>query len=620
MNSCPKVGGSHNGSVKVIRIIAALLLCWLVPRESAAQSPAPAGLLDFIATHRDRHFDGVPHEVLAFYYTWYGRPERQDHWVHWGGENTTNHSTPQTTHYPARGAYDSQDLALVDAHILEAKSHGVSGFIATWWGQGSYEDRSFALLLARAEQKDFKVSIYWETAPGSGREQIDGAIADLVYMLSRYGANRAFLKVDQKPVIFVYGRVMGQVPLASWPMIIEGARAKAGDFLLIADGYQPTFARLFDGMHTYNNCAEVQGKSPEVLRAWAARNYAEAVSLARQHRRISCVTVIPGYDDTKIRKPGLVASRQDGQTYAVLWEEAIRAQPDWVLITSWNEWHEGSEIEPSWEDGDQYLKLTAKYAPGFLAAKSARLAAGAEPAPATATNLQAELSGYTVGVLPDLGEAAFWLIDTGLRVRELSWADVADPAVFNPRNFPLVVQTGGEHYSSTGKVAGGVVPALQRYLAQGGFLISLPNGPFPFYYDTVPDKAAPVADRVGLPVKQGWELPPDGAQLTFQFDTNALLDFPAKARFPSNGDLRWRPAVRDATNPGDTYVPLAWLTDASGRSYGDGMAYIEHRTSPLQGGRSLYVWMRMSDVVGQDRLLEDVLKFAAAKIGAPAKR
>jgi hypothetical protein len=28
--------------------------------------------------------------------------------------------------------------------------------------------------------------------------------------------------------------------------------------------------------------------------------------------------------------------------------------------------------------------------------------------------------------------------------------------------------------------------------------------------------------------------------------------------------------------------------------------------------------MRMSGVVGQDRLLEDVLKFAAARIGAPA--
>jgi len=125
-----------------------------------------------------------------------------------------------------------------------------------------------------------------------------------------------------------------------------------------------------------------------------------------------------------------VASRQDGQTYAVLWEEAIRAQPDWVLITSWNEWHEGSEIEPSWEDGDQYLKLTAKYAPGFLAAKSARLVAGAEPAPANAANLQAQFSGRTIAVLPDLGEAAFWLNDAGLRVRELSWAKSAFATTF----------------------------------------------------------------------------------------------------------------------------------------------------------------------------------------------
>jgi hypothetical protein len=247
------------------------------------------------------------------------------------------------------------------------------------------------------------------------------------------------------------------------------------------------------------------------------------------------------------------------------------------------------------------------------------LAAGAEPVPAIATNLQAQFSGCTFGVLPDLGEAAFWLNDAGLHVKELSWADVADPAIFTPRNFPLVPQTGGEHYSSTGNVAGDVAPALERYLAEGGFLISLSNEPFPFYYDSAADKAAPVANRVGLPVKPGWEVPPDGVQLTFQFDTNALLDFPAKARFPSNGDLRWRPAGRDAAKPDDIYVPLAWLTDANGHDYGDGMAYVEYRTPPLQGGRTLSVWMRMSDVVGQDRLVEGVLKFAAAKIGAPAK-
>ena len=314
--------------MKIIHLVAAMLVCCLTPRQSAAQSQVQAGLLDFIAANRDRHFDGVPHEVLAFYYSWYGRPERQKQWVHWGGEDTTNHTTPETTHYPALGAYDSQDPARVDTHIQEAKDCGVSGFIATWWGRGSYEDRSFQLLLARAEQKDFKSSIYWEEAPGSGREQIDGAVANLVYVLSRYGSIKAFLKVDGKPVIFVYGRVMGQVPLESWPMIIEAARGKAGDFLLIADGYQPAFARLFDGVHTYNICGEVKDKSPDLLARGPLKVMPGAVSLARQHRRISCVTVIPGYDNTKIRKPGLAASRQNGQTYSVLWEEAIRAQPD----------------------------------------------------------------------------------------------------------------------------------------------------------------------------------------------------------------------------------------------------------------------------------------------------
>ena len=63
-----------------------------------------------------------------------------------------------------------------------------------------------------------------------------------------------------------------------------------------------------------------------------ASESADAVKLARRFGRLSCLTVIPGYDDTKIRKPGLKADRADGQTYGVLWEEAMKANPDWVLM------------------------------------------------------------------------------------------------------------------------------------------------------------------------------------------------------------------------------------------------------------------------------------------------
>jgi len=294
----------------------------------------------------------VPHEVLAFYYPWYG-PSR-----HWEKVDPDRHDIEASRDYPVKGAYDSHDPRIIAWQISIAQSHGVTGFIASWWGRGTYEDQAVPLLLEAAAQKNFKVTIYWETAPGKASQQIDNAVNDLAYVLTRYGTNRVFLRTDGKPVIFVYGRVLEQVPPLAWLEIISRARAKAGDFLLIADGYSERNAGLFDGLHTYNICGSVKGKTPDELRTWAARHYADAVKLAREHHRIACVTVIPGYDDTKIRKPGLKADRLNGQVYRVLWDEAIQAQPDWVLITSWNEWHEGSEIEPSLECGDQYLRIT----------------------------------------------------------------------------------------------------------------------------------------------------------------------------------------------------------------------------------------------------------------------
>lgn len=582
----------------------------------AAQPPSEPRLLDFISAQHNRQCTNVPREVLAFYYTWYGTPDREGKWVHWGGENKTAHDIPESRHYPARGAYDSQDPALLESHILQAQAAGLTGFIATWWGQNGYEDRAFQLLLDQADKHDFKTTIYWETAPGKGREQIAHAVADLVYVVQKYGPRKSFLKVDGRPVIFVYGRVMEEVPFASWPAIISGARSQAGDFLLVADGYNESFARMFDGIHTYNICGQVQAKSPDALKSWSAQHYSEVVNLARKQNRISCVTVIPGYDDTKIRKPGLNAARQDGQTYRVLWEEAIRAQPDWVLITSFNEWHEGSEIEPSWEDGDKYFKLTAEFAPRFLAEKSRRTANVPRPTlVAEKTHeLQTLFKGRTIGLLPDFGDAAFWLLDAGLSVSELSWAEVTDPKIFNPRNFPLVLHAGGESYSANGQATNDVVPALQHYLAQGGFLISVPHQPFPFYYDNATGTPNAVANQLGLPVRQGWEQPPAGAKLTFHFNRQALPGLVASAPFPVRGDLRWRPASRVAIGRDDFYLPLASLVDASGRALGDGMAYVELRDPPLKGGRTLYVWMRMADIVGNDDLMLEIFKFAGQKL------
>ena len=73
------------------------------------------------------------------------------------------------------------------------------------------------------------------------------------------------------------------------------------------------------------------------------------------------ITVVPGYDDTNVRTPGLVRDREEGELYKRLWRTAIGLDADSVIITSWNEWHEGTELEPSVEYGFYYLNLTRVY-------------------------------------------------------------------------------------------------------------------------------------------------------------------------------------------------------------------------------------------------------------------
>ncbi|MBS7635039.1 glycoside hydrolase family 99-like domain-containing protein [Candidatus Bathyarchaeota archaeon] len=65
------------------------------------------------------------------------------------------------------------------------------------------------------------------------------------------------------------------------------------------------------------------------------------------------------------REPGLAYPRRSGSTYTETWEAVYESNADWVSICSWNEWHEGSEIEPSLEHGDLYLNITAKNASSF---------------------------------------------------------------------------------------------------------------------------------------------------------------------------------------------------------------------------------------------------------------
>jgi hypothetical protein len=216
-------------------------------------------------------------------------------------------------------------------------------------------------MLDVAEEVDtsVKLTIYYEEA--SGRDE---AIREIETILEECGNRTSFLKVLEHPVVFIYSRALSNVSLEDWEYVIRKVRDDGYDAFFIADGFGPEAARIFDGIHMYNPLGVLiaGGNLTDV--------YLEAKSLAVEEEIIFATTVLPGYDDTQVRIPGQIWPRDDGLMYNMTWRVATAADPNWVLICSWNEWHEGTEIEPSLEYGDLYLRLTTYFAEKFKTAQN----------------------------------------------------------------------------------------------------------------------------------------------------------------------------------------------------------------------------------------------------------
>ena len=308
----------------------------------------------------------VDRKVLAFYYTWYGNPEVSGKWVHWRrGESDFSlldrKGLPyvRSTNHPTIGLYDSNDPLVISGHLKLVRDAGIDALIATWWGQGDFTDKAFEASMDVADnmRSTTKLTVYYETVPDEDPQE---AVEDLLYLLEKYGDRDSFLKANGIPVVFIYGRAMGQLSAEKWGEVVAAVK-KEKPAVLIADTDSRTKPNKadFDGFHFYNPVGRIKRGTD------MGSFYRKYVEKYRAPGKIVCLTIIPGYDDTHVREPGTAVARENGELYSRSWSSAVAARPDWILITSWNEWHEGSEIEPSVEDGRVYLDMTAEQAPAF---------------------------------------------------------------------------------------------------------------------------------------------------------------------------------------------------------------------------------------------------------------
>jgi glycoprotein endo-alpha-1,2-mannosidase len=254
--------------------------------------------------------------VSAFYYPWFGATGDYAHWAQGG------HDPPDdiaSVYYPMAGLYSSDSGSVVSQQMAEIARAGIDQIAVSWWGRGSPEDLRLPEVIAAASVLHISVAIHIE--PYNGRT-VDSVVGD-VEALHALGIT----------TFYVYQAF--DDPPAEWAPANDRLRAEGASMFAQTALAGQAAAGHFTGLYTYDIVTYGGGKLARLC------NEAHAVGL------LCAPSVGPGYDARRATGDPHVKPRRHGLTYDSMWHLAIAAGADDITITSFNEWQEGTQIEPA---------------------------------------------------------------------------------------------------------------------------------------------------------------------------------------------------------------------------------------------------------------------------------
>jgi hypothetical protein len=283
--------------------------------------------------------------TAIFYYVWYESAERDGSYGTWGREG---HSPPfdiASSYYPQRGPYSSADPRVLRAQMAEIAGAGIDQLIVSWWGWGSPEDLRLPAVLDFARRFDLDVAIHLEPYPGRTAATIEADVAHLRTLGIRDFYVYAPTDVRADVWAELNDRLGGDVRVFAQTALV---------------GYAA--AAHFDAVYTY-----------DVL-AYDGDSFRRFCNQARVARLVCAPSVGPGFDARRLRGDSPTKPRRRGATYDAMWQGALDADADMITITSYNEWHEGTQIEPALSapqiSGFSYLTYSGAW--GMRGSRAAR--------------------------------------------------------------------------------------------------------------------------------------------------------------------------------------------------------------------------------------------------------
>lgn len=313
-----------------------------VPSPDAEFSPSPDPTVNWPAVVGP---DPSP-RMAAFYYPWYFTPEFDGVWDHWEGFPPEDISSD---FYPLLGPYSMSDPEVLAQHFAWLRQAGVGLIISSWWGKYNRTDTALPLMLDIADHYGIKIAFHIE--PYSGRSAAN-LMRDIHYIYDQYGSHPAFYWTTEtsryspegqpKGLFFLWASVVSDskniVPQDYWKEALDSLHAEDPGAIVVTDQNDPAWVTgsHFDGSYKYG-----------VLDADSS-GYDFARSLPLDTWYIAGIN--PGFSAKRIGgETWTDTPRRDGETYQDRWERMfeVGVEPALVAVTTFNEWHEGTQIEPA---------------------------------------------------------------------------------------------------------------------------------------------------------------------------------------------------------------------------------------------------------------------------------
>lgn len=299
---------------------------------------------------------GSAKSIFVHYMPWFQTPGySHTGWTHWGDTIPR-----QTSHYtPLIGLYDSRDPDVLEYQVLEMKYAGLDGLLMDWYGINNalpeYGTQPIFQVLAKA---GLKYGIVWEDRYMNSQ---GGATPVLQFMENNFFKTSNYLKIGSSPVLLVWQ--ITDTSGAQWQSNLNSVSFQNKPILLTRDNPLTPGAQ---GAYSWINAGG--GTILAVPSLDNFLNHAWTYMIPTAFPRF--VDDYPGFSYGTI-------DDQAGQMFVNTLTDCLTSGPDITQIATWNDWQEGTIIEPSVDFGYRDLieiqTLRKKYVDASFSFSAANL-------------------------------------------------------------------------------------------------------------------------------------------------------------------------------------------------------------------------------------------------------